>query len=117
MVSTDKVIGKWKNSKIGTKGIGEFELSEYDGNFSLTVRGADGGYFPSEISILACTAHSSSPSSNTFSAFQAEAKVDGSTYFFAGNINKGLIIIATYIQVESDDKSNFFIREFFYKLK
>ena len=117
MISTANVIGKWKNSRPDTQGIESFELRADNGSLKLSVYGVSGGFMTDNLTDLECTAHATSPESNTFSGFQAQGTENGKEYFFAGNINKGLIIIATYIKVLSGNESNYFVREFFYKLK
>ena len=117
MISTGQVTGRWKNSKPFTVGISEFELTEIDNKLSISIQGASGGTLPADIGPISAIGHASDELSNDCIAFQAETIAEGKQYFFAGNINKGLVIIATYIKVLSGEKSNFFIREFFYKLK
>jgi len=117
MTSTSNITGNWKNSKATTKTIAKFSLLEKDGNLQITIAGAAGGYLPNEIGPLSVIAHAADPDSTESIAFQAEATVDGTSYFFAGNVNKGLVIIATYIKTAAGKGSNFFIREFFYRLK
>ncbi len=117
MISTGQVTGRWKNSKSTTKCIAGFTLEDGGNGLVLSIRGADDGYLPSTIGPISAVAHASNMSSTDCIAFHAVAEVDGKEYFFAGNVNKGLIIIATYVKVSSGKDSNFFVREFFYKLK
>jgi len=117
MISTVQVTGRWKNSKSSTVGIAEFTLAEVDNKLSISFQGATGGSIPGNIGPIEAVAHASDDSSSDCIAFQAETTVDGKQYIFAGNINKGLVIIATYIRILNGEKPNFFIREFFYKLK
>jgi len=117
MISNGQVLGRWKNSKGETKGIAAFSLEEVQGKLMITIEGAADGHLPSKIGPVEAIAHGADLTSTACSAFQARTESNGKSYFFAGNINKGLIIIATYVEVPLELGSNFFIREFFYKLK
>ncbi len=116
MISTGQMAGRWKNSKANTKGIAEFALEEVDSELLISINGAEEGFLPNNIGPIVSTPHSANESSDDCIAFQADTTIDGVNYFFAGNINKGLVIIATYIK-SSEISSNFFVREFFYKQK
>lgn len=117
MITTKQILGRWKNSKIDTKGIAEFTLESRDNKLSLLLIGEEGSFLPNSIDWIEATGHASDNSSLDCIAFKAETTIDGKDYFFAGNVNKGLIIIATYVEESEVLKSNFFLREFFYKLK
>jgi hypothetical protein len=117
MVLTEQLTGRWKNSKSTTIGISTFHLENVDNQLSLTINGADGGFLPYHMGPITVSTHSATKTSKTCIAFHANVSKDGNEYSFAGNVNKGLIIIATYVKVKADDTANFFVREFFYKLK
>lgn len=117
MVSKDKVAGRWKNSKSTTKGIAGFTLTESEGGLMLGIQGAEGGFMSSQLEPVKVSCHSNNSDSKECIAFHGTSVDGGHKYRFAGNINKGLIIIATYITDLNDEDSNFFVREFFYKLK
>jgi len=117
MSLTGQVTGRWKNSKPSTNGIEQFTLTDDGTNLSLSIRGAEHGFMPDDMGPLKTTAYSADGSSTDCIAFHAKGMADGKTYSFAGNVNKGLIIIAIYIEVSNNEADNFFVREFFYKLK
>ena len=117
MISNNTLIGNWKNSKVGTKGIERFTLSSIEDGLSLTIHGAEGGVLPTTLSDINVTMHTKSRDSIDCIAFHGNAQTESHTFSFAGNINKGLVIIATYIVDKEGVENNTFIREFFYKLK
>lgn len=117
MVSTEQVTGRWKNSKPTTVGISNFSLENVNNQLSLTIKGTEGGFLPDHLGPIEVSEHSATRNSKDCIAFHANVTHDGNEYSFAGNVNKGLIIIATYVKVKADETANFFVREFFYKLK
>lgn len=117
MIETSQILGRWKNSKQGTKGISTFTFTHSNGDLMITVEGSNEGQMSGTYGPLPCVVYAPGPGSTSFSAFEISFATTERTYFLAGNINKGLIIIASYIQSTVSDESNFFIREFFYKLK
>ncbi|MCB9232393.1 MAG: hypothetical protein H6581_12060 [Bacteroidia bacterium] len=111
-------IGKWKNPFDQSKGIQSFEIrQESDGRVTMEVQGVSQGYFPAgwgqaEVNFLAST-----PGGTQASAFSASFQLPGRNVFLAGNINKGLIIIAIYaLDAKGNQDNNLFVREFYHKL-
>lgn len=117
MISNNKLIGSWKNSKATTICISEFALASSNDEMTLDIIGAKGGVMPDHLGPIKVSRHFKDNTSNDCIAFHGQSEVNGKKYAFAGNINKGLIIIATYIIDLKDASQNGFIREFFYKLK
>ncbi len=113
-ISYKHFLGSWKNSRPETKGIESYVFEESDEGLQISVRGAEDGVIPGNWGTQPVICHASSPEGGKATAFQAGFLVNGHKIFIAGNINKGLIIIAIYIEAGEAD-ANSFIREFFYK--
>ena len=109
-------IGQWKNPKKGTKGIRHFDIVNNGNGLEINATGASDGYMPGNWGTKDLLIHNTAPDSSSEVGFQATYEINEKELFLAGNINKGLIIIAIYIKLlNQEDKSHFFIREFFYK--
>lgn len=109
-------VGTWKNSNGSALGIDVFSIKEGDLGPLFTASGTESGYFPGNWGTAPVEFLVSHPDSNTASAFQVNFEVGGREIFLAGNINKGLIIIATYAVAQSGSElPNLFTREFYYK--
>ncbi|MDF1695924.1 MAG: hypothetical protein P1U56_08840 [Saprospiraceae bacterium] len=117
MISTGQVTGTWKNSKSNTIGIAGFTLEEINNSLFIKIQGVKDGLLPESINDLKAHIYTASAESDQCIAFDSSVKLGDRECFFAGNVNKGLIIIATYIKMNSDSDNNLFVREFFYKLK
>ena len=110
----EKIIGEWTNSKNITHGIQSFIFRAKDGNLEIELFGSESSFQPGSWGNHTLSTYSSSGNTQ-FSAFHSSIKIADHKIEIAGNINKGLIIIASYIKNEgSTQKSNDFIREFFY---
>ena len=109
--------GRWINSKDTTSGITEFELSVQDGDLYFQFSGAENGPFPGDLGKHNVQTYGQLNDASKFSGFQLTANIKDIEMVLAGNINKGLIIIALYGSPAQDSEtSNFFIREFFYQV-
>lgn len=107
-------IGDWKNSNGSSNGIDSFRIAESEDGPKIEVIGIEGGFFPGNWGKAKVQFLVSGPHHTTASAFQACFRNGNKQIFLAGNINKGLIIIAIYAMAEQGDP-NLFVREFYYK--
>lgn len=109
-------IGNWKNSHKVSKGIDSFEITEIDSGPQIRVSGIESGYFPGNWGTAPVGFLVSGPDQTTASAFEATFEIGDRNLFLAGNINKGLIIIAIYAKAKAGkDIPSLFIREFYFK--
>jgi len=112
-----KYLGKWKNSYDKARIIAELILFEEGGELLINVTGSENGYFPGDWKTAAVRYHSYAPDTNDVVAFQAKFTLDEMEAFLAMNENKGLLIIAGYFTFKkNDERSDFFVREFFHKI-
>ncbi len=105
--------GTWRNTNKLTKGIITFTLEAADNQLMLTLQGAAGGYFSPEMGTVEMQCFHAAPDSSKVIGFFSALQDADQELKLACNLNKGLIIIATYITVGS---TSFFIREFFHKI-
>ena len=105
--------GNWRNTNKHTKGIITFSLEEQGNGLLLTMQGAVGGHLPQEIGSAQMECFTSTPQSSTVNSFFGTLEDTDNEYKFAGNLNKGLIIIAAYVKLNGEP---YFIREFFSKM-
>lgn len=105
--------GTWRNTNKHTKGISAFTLEAEDNQLTLSLQGASGGYFSPEMGTVEMQCFHAGPDSSKVIGFFSSLQDADKELKLACNLNKGLIIIATYITVGG---ASFFIREFFYKI-
>lgn len=109
-------IGNWKNSHQASQGIAAFEIREGARGPEISVSGIESGFFPGDWGSKPVNFLVSGPGQTTASAFSATFDIGGRSLFLAGNINKGLIIIAIYAHAKSGSAHpSLFTREFYYK--
>ena len=110
-------LGRWINSSDKARIIGEFTFFESNGDLLMTVTGSKTGYCPGDWKTVPVKFHSYAPETNDVVAFQAHLELEEIDAFLAMNFNKGLLIIAGYFTYKKNDgRSDFFVREFFYKI-
>lgn len=111
-------IGNWKNPKTTTQGIYQFSITKSEQGMDIEVEGVAEGRIPGKWGKQALALYNNNPDERDPVAFQATYTIGGLELQLAGNINKGLIIIALYArQLASTDQADFFIREFYFKKK
>lgn len=107
-------IGDWQNSNESSFGLAGFSIIEGLSGPEIQVTGIAGGYFPGDWGTAPAQFLVSAPGQRVASAFQASYNLGDRTVFLAGNINKGLVIIAVYALSDSEEPS-LFVREFYFK--
>lgn len=109
--------GRWVNSKKKTSGIEEFEFSIKGEDLIIKITGSATGPLTGEWKAHKVKCYGNMAQPEAFSGFQLTLASHGIDIVLAGNINKGLIIIAMYgVPTSSAEISNFFLREFFYQV-
>ena len=107
--------GHWTNTNPETSAITHFDFKQRGERFYLRASGA--GY-PGDWGEVEVTPHAYDVSSQRGLAFLAQYSFDFAEITLAGNENKGLIIIASYHRFkDASPRSNYFKREFFYRLE
>ncbi|WP_103068969.1 hypothetical protein [Aquimarina sediminis] len=110
-------LGTWRNSYEKARLIGEFTFFEKDGVMQIRIKNSKDSFYKSNWDIAPVRPHSYAPEINDVVAFQAHLKMEEMEAFLAINENKGLLIIAGYLTFDTnDERSDCFVREFFYKV-
>ncbi|PHS03603.1 MAG: hypothetical protein COA88_15550 [Kordia sp.] len=110
-------LGTWVNSYEKARVIESFTFSENNGKIQMTVKNSKVGFYSGNWGSGELKPHSYAPDTNDVVAFQARFELEDMDAFLAINENKGLLIIAAYFTFkQSDDRSDCFVREFFYKI-
>jgi hypothetical protein len=110
-------LGKWVNTYDKARIIRGFTLSESDGKLKITVDGSAKGYYPGDWGTSPVQHFAYAPDMNDIVAFQSEFDLKDFHALLSINENKGLLVIAgSFTFKNSDLGSDFFVREFFYKV-
>jgi hypothetical protein len=111
-VDLSSLIGRWKSTRRDTKVICELELARKADSYVLHAFGAGA---PRDWGEVTVTPHASNVDGQDATAFQATYDFTFMQLHLAANVNKGLLIIATYHTFcDGSNRSNYFAREFFY---
>lgn len=109
--------GKWVNSYDKARVLSALSISEKDGKIEISPENAATGFYTGTWGSSALKPYAYGPETNDIVAFQAHFKMEDMEAFLAVNENKGLLIIAGYFSFkENDNRSDCFVREFFYKI-
>lgn len=104
--------GRWLNTKRQTKMIRELELTHHGDAYVLHAYGAGA---PRDWGEVQVTPHAGRVDARDPAAFHAVYDFGFLQMFLAANLNKGLLIIASYNTFrDGSTRSNYFSREFFY---
>lgn len=109
--------GTWINTYDKARMIGSVKITEEDGKIIIEPTSSQVGHYrgtwgKSEIKPYAYT-----PDKQDIVGFMARFDHDEIEAFLAINENKGLLIIAGFFSLKNqEDKSDFLVREFFYKV-
>ncbi|MSR59737.1 MAG: hypothetical protein EXS05_19195 [Planctomycetaceae bacterium] len=114
-IDLGELTGLWKNTKRSTGVIRELELSQKGDGFVLRATGAGS---PRDWGEVAVTPHASGVDAWDPAGFHAAYDFGFMRMLLAANINKGLLIIASYNTfLDGSPRSNSFAREFFYRVE
>jgi len=109
--------GKWVNSYDKARVIASLTITEKDGKVEIAPENSKTGFYSGEWGSSELKPHAYAPDINDIVAFQTLFNLKDMNAFLAVNENKGLLIIAGYFSFkETDDRSDCFVREFFYKI-
>jgi hypothetical protein len=112
-VSLGELTGLWKNTKRATRVIRELRLLQEGGRYLLHAAGAGAPCDWGKVPVTPCAngADALDPA-----GFFAVYDFGFQRMFLAANMNKGLLIIASYkMFLDGDRRSDYFTREFFYR--
>ena len=110
-------LGRWVNSYDKARGISEFTLFENNGELQVSINGSKTGFYPGSWGTELVRYHAYAPDMYEIVAFQARFDMEDVEAFLALNENRGLIVIACYFTFKNEDeRSDCFVREFFYKV-
>ena len=115
-VNLSPCLGRWVNPYKESKGITEFSLVEDNGKLFIDIEGAESGRCSGVWERVAVRHYAYAPDLNDVVAFKAHLNRDDMDILLAINENKGLLVVAAYFTLkDGDERSDFFIREFFHK--
>jgi hypothetical protein len=113
-IDLGELTGLWKNTKRTTRAIREFRLRQEGDRFLLHAEGAGAPRDWGEVPVTFCV---TSAGASDAVGFHAVYDFGFQRMVLAGNLNKGLIIIASFhMFLDGSPRSNYFTREFFYQL-
>jgi hypothetical protein len=112
-VDLRELTGLWRNTKRDTRVIRELILRKSDDGYELNAFGAGA---PRDWGKVVVIPHASGVDAQDPAGFLAVYNFDFMQMFLAANVNKGLLIIASYNTFrDGSRRSNYFSREFFYR--
>jgi hypothetical protein len=113
LVDLGELTGLWKNTKRATRVVRELTLTKNGDAYELNAVGAGA---PRDWGKVVVIPHAGSVDTHDPAGFLAVYEFDFMQMFLAGNMNKGLLIIASYNTFrDGSGRSNYFSREFFYR--
>jgi hypothetical protein len=113
LVDLGEVTGVWKNTKRATRVIRELTLTQNGDTYELNAFGAGA---PRDWGKVVANPHAGGVDAHDPAGFFAVYDFDFMHMFLAANMNKGLLIIASYNTFrDGSGRSNYFSREFFYR--
>jgi hypothetical protein len=112
-VDMEELIGLWKNTNHATRVIRELILTKNGDSYELRAFGAAA---PRDWGTVVVVPHAGGVDAHDAAGFLAVYEFDFMQMFLAANMNKGLLIIASYNTFhDGSGRSNYFSREFFYR--
>ena len=112
-VDLGELTGLWKNTKRATRVIRELTLTKNGDAYELNAFGAGA---PRDWGKVVVIPHAGGVDAHDPAGFLAVYDFDFMQMFLAANMNKGLLIIASYNTFrDGSGRSNYFSREFFYR--
>jgi hypothetical protein len=114
-VDLGELTGLWKNTNRATRVIRELTLTKNGEVYELQAFGADAPRDWGKVSVIP---HAGGVDAHDPAGFLAVYDFDFMQMFLAANMNKGLLIIASYNSFrDGSGRSNYFSREFFYRIQ
>jgi hypothetical protein len=114
-VDLDKLTGLWMNTNRATQVIRELTLTKAGKAYELHAFGAGA---PRDWGKVVVIPHAGDVDAHDAAGFFAVYDFDFMEMFLAANVNKGLLIIASYNTFrDGSGRSNYFSREFFYRAR
>lgn len=113
-VDLAELTGLWKNTNRATRVIRELTLTKNGDVYELRAFGAGAPRDWGKVSVIP---HAGGVDAHDPAGFLAVYDFDFMQMFLAANMNKGLLIIASYNMFrDGSGRSNYFSREFFYRI-
>jgi hypothetical protein len=104
------VLGTWMNSNTQTKWIEKFTLTKHDEQIIMHAYGTQSPKDWGETEVTPFVDNINEK------AFCARYELDSVESLLAANMNKGLWVIAAFLQFKDGNQPNFLCREFYYRL-
>jgi hypothetical protein len=112
-IESEDLTGLWKNTRRATRVIREFTLMKVRDAYELNAFGAGA---PRDWGTIVVVPHSSDVDAHDTVGFHGVYEFDFMRMHLAANLNKGLMIIASFNTFrDGSGRSNYFSREFFYR--
>lgn len=114
-LSLSGLLGTWMNTYRHSKCISHVTLTAREDGYYLHAHGVGS---PSDWGEIKVTPHAANVDSSVADAFWGQYDFGFLKMFLAANLNKGLLIIASYNSFnDGSDRSSYFARQFFYRKK
>jgi len=110
------LFGFWKNTKVNTKGIANFEVKQDGEEVVIQINGIADGYITGNWGEANLKSYGKTTTATLAIAWETNFSSPQFDADLSIYLNKGLIVIAAMIAFKNQsEKSNIFIREFFAK--
>ena len=110
-----EIFGDWWNTNPNSKGIARLRIDANARNGAIVrLWGADAPV-PTEWGAVQADLFALSSASRLAKAFGARYSADDFTITLQANIKQGVLVVASFIAFDGDDRSNYFRREFYYR--
>ena len=110
-----EIFGHWWNTNPNSKGIARLRIDGNARNGAIVrLWGADAPV-PTELGAVQAHLFALSSGSRLAKAFSARHRANDFTITLQANIKQGVLVVASFIEFDGDDRSNYFRREFYYR--
>jgi hypothetical protein len=110
-----EIFGHWWNTNPNSKGIARLSVDGNARNGAIVrLWGADAPV-PTEWGAVQADLFALSSGSRLAKAFSAHYSADDFTITLQANIKQGVLVVASFIEFDGDERSNYFRREFYYR--
>jgi hypothetical protein len=116
-LDTTALVGYWRNTNAASKGVAAVEVTDRGEDLGIRAYGVSesGNRDWGEVSGRIYAKDCSSPDAMAFSAVSAS---EGILCHFQANVKQGVLVIAYFTEFQDGSgRSNYFVREFYYKEK
>jgi hypothetical protein len=112
---SSEIFGNWWNTNPNSKGIARLRVDGNARNGAIVrLWGADVPV-PTEWGAVQAQLFALSSGSRLAKAFSARHRADDFTVTLQANIKQGVLVVASFVEFDGDNRSNYFRREFYYR--